>query len=281
ARLSDANLAAYRTFVQPWVRAMSNEQLAALVKATNPARLQYTIFAHDGPFMDWVAATADQIHADRRPAAPDNPFLALQEKVADAIVTAWNGYRDLRDGMEERAFWAIYKSPAVQAALGTGAGVAPPRKPPAKTPEERAAIDAALLAYRSGIGSGGPLEAAARALLYVLGADRKLDERVAFALRKFSEDHLDVPIDRLKQIVRAQFFALELDRDQALRTLPAMIESAEARKTLAQGLAQALSAAGAPSVETEVRLEAVLDLLGVGDASPELPPTKRPARSKA
>ena len=269
ARLSDVNLAAYRTFLQPWVRSMSNQQLASLIRATNPARLQYTLFAQDSPLTQWSAAAADQVRAHRRPANSDNPFLALQEQMADAIVTAWNGYRDLRDGLEERMFLAIFNSPALQSALGTGAGVTPPRRPPAKTPQERDAIAATLAAYRSQIASGGLLEAGARALLYVLGAERKLDERVAFALRKLAQDHVDVPIARLKEAVRAQFFALQLDPEQALRTLPAMIGNSEARAALARGLVQALAAAGTPSPETEARLETLFDLLSLRDLTPQ------------
>ncbi|MBV8439409.1 MAG: hypothetical protein JO312_02395, partial [Hyphomicrobiales bacterium] len=156
---------------------------------------------------------------------------------------------------------------AIQSALGTGAGVTQPRKTPAKTPQEQDAIAATLAAYRSTLASGSLLDAAARALLYVLGAERKLDERVAFALRKLSQDHVDVPIARLKEVVRAQFFALQLDSEQALRTLPAMIGSSEARAALARGLVQALAAAGAPSPETEARLETLFDLLGVREVT--------------
>ena len=68
---------------------------------------------------------------------------------------------------------------------------------------------------------------------------------------------------RLKEVVRAQFFALQLDKEQALRVLPAMIEGPDARAALARGLIEALGAAGAPSPETQLRLETVFDLLGV------------------
>ncbi|MBV8439099.1 MAG: DUF3141 domain-containing protein [Hyphomicrobiales bacterium] len=281
ARVSEVGLASYRTFLQPWVRSISNEQLAQAIRAMNPARLQYTVFAHDSPLMRWVADAANQVRAGRRPAASDNPFLALQEQMADAIVSAWNGFRDLRDNLEERTFFAIYNSPAVQSALGTGADVASPRKPPAKTSQEREAIAATLAGHRSNIAKGDRLEAAARALLYVLAADRKLDERVAFALRKLAQDHADIPIDRLKEVVRGQFFALELDKEQALRTLPAMIEGQAERAALARGLVKALGAAGTPSQETELRLETLFDLLGVRDVTPEPAAIAGPALAAA
>jgi hypothetical protein len=231
ARLSEVNLASYRTFLQPFVQSISNEQLASLVRATNPVRMQYTMFADHNPLMRSVAGAADQVRADRHPAAPDNPLLILQEQAANAIVTAWNGYRDLRDQMHEQTFFALYGSPITQALLGTGAGLTPPRQPPAKTPEERAAIAATFAGYRAKIATGGSLEALARSLLYVLEADHKLDERVSFALHKIAPELNDIPVERLKEVVRDQFFALQLDQEQAFaRCLPWFLKPKIARR---------------------------------------------------
>lgn len=69
-------------------------------------------------------------------------------------------------------------------------------------------------------------------MLYVLEADPGLDERVAFALRKLAQDHGDIPIALLKEVVRAQFFALQLDGEKALRVLPALVPSPEERQAL-------------------------------------------------
>lgn len=187
--------------------------------------------------------------------------MQLQEQAANAIVAAWNGYRDLRDQMEEQTFFAIYGSAITQALLGTGAGLTPPRGPPAKTAEARAAIAARLSGYRAKIGSGGRREAITRAVLYVLEAERKFDERVCFALHKIASELSDAPVNDLKEIVRDQFFALQFDQKQALRSLPAMVPKAEDRETLARDLAAALSSAGEPTPETSRRLKTVSDLL--------------------
>src|SRR5262249_29243867 len=45
ARLSEVNLALYRTFMQPAVRAFANPALAAWMRQLHPLRLQYELFS--------------------------------------------------------------------------------------------------------------------------------------------------------------------------------------------------------------------------------------------
>jgi hypothetical protein len=49
ARLSAVNLGLYRTFLQPWVRAMSTAPSAELLRKLNPARLQFELFSDQNP----------------------------------------------------------------------------------------------------------------------------------------------------------------------------------------------------------------------------------------
>jgi hypothetical protein len=268
ARVSEIGLANYRTFLQPFVKAIASEQLAGFIRATNPVRAQYTAFADANPLVKPVAAIAEKVRAERHPVAPDNPFLQVQEQMAAAIIAGWNAFRDLRDKAEEQVFFALYGAPAIQALAGTGAGVFEPRHPPAKTPEERAAQQATLEAYRADIARGGPIEARIRALLYVLGADRAFDERSAFAIRTAAPEFVALSHDELKKIVRAQFFALLLDRAQAVASIAAMVpEEADRRKLLSE-TAAILDAAGAPTSETTQRIDSLAVLLGE-KASPE------------
>ncbi len=120
ARLSDVNLATYRSTLQPMVQALSTEAGAKLTRALNPLRLGYTMFASTNPFMAGVAALAGSAAKHRAPVATDNPYLAAQTHVSDQITAALNHYQTLRDRMTEVAFFGIYGSPFVQAALGIG-----------------------------------------------------------------------------------------------------------------------------------------------------------------
>src|SRR5580704_5239697 len=74
ARVSEINLALYRAFVQPTVRTMVGSPLADWMAQLHPLRLQYEFFSNANPMMAPVAKVADQVRADRRTAAPDNPF---------------------------------------------------------------------------------------------------------------------------------------------------------------------------------------------------------------
>lgn len=73
ARLSEINLGLYRTFLQPWVKMMVNEQTAEWLHKTHPLRLQYELFSNANPFMGPVAQLAEQVRTQRRAASPDNP----------------------------------------------------------------------------------------------------------------------------------------------------------------------------------------------------------------
>jgi Protein of unknown function (DUF3141) len=65
-----------------------------------------------------VIAMADEVRKNGAPAAPDNPFIALQESATRQIVAALDAWRDMRDAMSESLFLTVYGSPLLQAALG-------------------------------------------------------------------------------------------------------------------------------------------------------------------
>ena len=85
ARMSELNLSAYRTLIQPWVRSLANQQFAAVARALHPLRLSFTMFADGNPWMKGVRKLAAEAAAARRPVTADNPFLALQNRVSDQI----------------------------------------------------------------------------------------------------------------------------------------------------------------------------------------------------
>src|SRR4051795_11064977 len=53
ARVSETNLALYRTFAQPMVRALMAPQAAELMQRMHPLRTQYELFSSANPFMAW------------------------------------------------------------------------------------------------------------------------------------------------------------------------------------------------------------------------------------
>ena len=129
--------------------------------------------------------------------AADNPFLELQTKVSTQITTALDSYRDARDKLQERIFFGFYGSPFVQALLGINKDTVV-RPAPEISPEKMAVVRAQTAVYVAMLRTGGFDEALTRAVLYVLAADRVLDQRCALALNVARQQlmHLRSPSSR-------------------------------------------------------------------------------------
>jgi pimeloyl-ACP methyl ester carboxylesterase len=93
ARVSEANLALYRTFVQPAVRALINAPMAEWMHRLHPLRLQYELFSDANPLMQAVSAVAQQASKDRKPVSADNPLLAFEQNASRQIVAALDAWR--------------------------------------------------------------------------------------------------------------------------------------------------------------------------------------------
>src|SRR5699024_11009900 len=137
SRVSQANLNLYRTFMQPWVRAVATPESAELIARLHPLRLSYEMMSDRNLWLAWLAPVADRVRENRKPTAKDNPVLQAQEAVSDMIESWLDRWRVARDGMYERTFEAIYGSPWLQAVVGLDASEAP-RQHPGHTPEHRA-----------------------------------------------------------------------------------------------------------------------------------------------
>ena len=58
ARVSEVNLGLYRTFVEPWIRAMTTEDTAEALRQMHPHRFRFRIFSDENPFMLPIKAVA-------------------------------------------------------------------------------------------------------------------------------------------------------------------------------------------------------------------------------
>ncbi|WP_349537905.1 DUF3141 domain-containing protein [Bradyrhizobium sp. AS23.2] len=270
-KVSEINLANYRTFVQPWVRAMTTPQMADWMRKLHPLRLSYEIFGGEGPLMKGVAKEAETIREHRKPAATGNPFLKAQEAMSEGIVNALDKWRDTQEAMSESMFLALYGSPVLQAAVGIDPN-ADPSPHPEMSAEHRKALDGRIAELKARISSGGLRECGIRALLYVGMARGMVDERSLEALRRMRKEDTESPLTvaEFKMLVREQFFMLLLDQEAALAAIPAMLpQDMGARRAVFTAIREVLSAAGEISGETRDRLMRVADLFGLGKDAPE------------
>lgn len=110
AKVSEANDNAYQLFMRPWVKLFTTELSAETLRYLHPLRFQRYVFADTNPLMRPVKNIASIVRQNRKPAAPDNPFTAMEKAVSDYIDSVLDIYRDHRDLNQEAMFQMIYGS---------------------------------------------------------------------------------------------------------------------------------------------------------------------------
>jgi pimeloyl-ACP methyl ester carboxylesterase len=285
ARVSETNLALYRTYAQPIVRSLVNGPMAQWTQQLHPLRLQYEMFSNANPMMAPVAKLAEQVRKNRKPVTADNPFIALQENVSRQIVAALDAWRDMSESLAERTFLAVYGSPTLQAAVGVDpVGTRSPRRA-TKSPLHRELLQTRIAELKARIPAGGPREAVIRALIYVGMGRAAVDERGFEALRRIRRVHGDVPLAAFKALVREQFNMLLIDEQATLAAIPAMLPpEQESRRKAFDLIKEVLSASGEFSAEDKKRLDEIARLFGVDSGlatAPNLTVVPMPTQAKA
>jgi pimeloyl-ACP methyl ester carboxylesterase len=262
ARVSELNNALYQTFLQPWIKMMSGPQVARAVIELNPLRLGYSLLSDRNPMMRAVAPLADRARAERIAASADNPFVAMQQQFSKAMVDALNLFRDQRDELVERSFHAVYGSPLVQAACGISQNAGPPRPRPGVLPSVLAAAEAEKLRLKGRIAEGNAVDAAARVLVYVGKAQRRVEDSTFEALRKLLLAHPEVSEAEFKAAVREQWAILAIDERAAIEALPQLLPAdATSRRAFSDFVQATATATSMLNVDGQRRLSKVLHLL--------------------
>jgi hypothetical protein len=282
-RISEVNLALYRTFAQPAVRALVSAPVAETLQHMHPLKVQYEIFSNANPFMAPVAAMAEEVRKNRKPVASDNPFVAMQETVSKQIVAALDGWRDFTEAVAERTFLTVYGSPALQAAAGIDPADTRPLRKPAKNPLHNELLQKRIAELKSQIPTGGLREAVVRALIYVGLKRGSVDERGFETIRRLRNRYGNMPLSEFKALVREQFAMLLIDQQGALAALPSLLPpDAESRSEAFDAVKQVMEARGETSAEDEKRLSEIGRLYGIGEegAAIAFPQNRKRASAK-
>jgi hypothetical protein len=267
ARMSELNLSLYRAFLQPFVRAIANQPMADLTRALNPLRLSYTMFADSNPWMRCVPPLAEVVSAARRPIAADNPFLGMQTFASTQITAALGSWQAARDKLQEQMFFGFYGSPMAQSLLGVGRdSIARPILE--MSPETLAVSQARSDAYAAKLETGGFDEALTRAVLFVIAANRSLDQRCALALNVARQQFMHLSLAEFKSLVREQFFLLQTEPERAIDMLARLVTEADRRTELLKQV-RAIASAGDPLTAAEdERLARLSRVLGTPIEAP-------------
>ena len=285
ARVSEINLALYRTFAQPLIRQSISEPVSTLMRQCHPLRLQYGIFADSNPVMTLVRAAADQVRENRKPARSDNPFIALQDAVSSQIVGVLDSWRDMAEAVAESTFQWIYGSELLQAASGIDPAGDESQRKAGKSSAHRALLDGRIADLKSRIDTGGLRECLARGLIYVGMARGGPDERGLAALRRLravEDNQPRLTLSEFKTLIREQYFMLLIDQTATLAAIPRLLpQDQETRRGAFIVLCHVLNARGDVIGEAADRLRQVAQLFGVeSDPSAEAKATSdRKARA--
>ena len=267
ARVSEVNLGLYRTFVEPWVRAMTTEETAEALRQMHPHRFRFRIFSDENPFMLPIKAVAAEARLSREPVSPDNPFLSFEKAASNWITTCLESLGEVRDAMTEATFLNTYGSPLIQAAVGLMAEPnAVPRHIERDLERESAAAELAnALEHR--FEAGGADEGALRALIYIRRPDGAADER-GFRMLKIIRDtrkaNRQLTLSQFKDMVKEQFQLVLFDEERAIKALPKLVHPGEPESDAALDALRALLVAPGPlPKEEKSRVVRVEKLLGV------------------
>jgi len=267
ARVSETNLALYRMFAQPIIRALINPTLAEWIHELHPLRLQFKIFSDENPMMGSIARMAERVRSNRKPAASDNPFIALQESLSHQIVTALDAWREAAETFSERLFLAVYGSRTLQAAAGIDPAATTPLRKAAKSLLHRELLESRIAELKSHIPLGGLREATIRALVYAGMARAAVDERGFETVRRIRNSYGDLPLAEFKRILREQFYILLIDTDAALAAIPSMLPpDAETRQKAFALIEEVINARGELSTQDKERLQRLAPLFEPGAA---------------
>jgi hypothetical protein len=282
SRVSEINEGLYRTFVAPWVQPWSNDATAEALRYMQPHRAQHFFLSDMNPAMRALGPLAEAVREDRRPAAPDNPFLAWQKMVSDQIVQSLDLYREARDSASEAMFQAVYDSPVVQALAGLRSAAAEAPKPRVRDMAREALIEKKFAAIKARVAQGGFNEGLIRILAYTGLEDMRIDARSFRMLETIhSEYSLVTPISfrEFQELVKDQCYMVLLDEERALATLPKLLPSDEARRQALELAFRVATAARPLGRVREERYEEVRKVLGVEQApAPEQAEPEHAAR---
>ena len=233
-------------------------EVAQGLKALHPLRTQHELFGPKNPFLGWVGAAAEKARADRQPMSVENPFLAMQEKVSDAIVEGLERYRKTMERMSEDTFRTIYGNKGLQKALGIDTTSNQRTRRSAKSLLHRELTEQRIAALRAAMGTGGLREAGVRALIYVGQPRGVVDERGFEAIRRLRRNDAGLSLQEFKALVRQQFLMLVIDEEAAMAALPGLLPPDQApRLEVLEMLRSVLAAAGALDDESARRMELV------------------------
>lgn len=229
AQLSEINLQAYRTWMQPWVRLAGSKPLGDALRWLHPLRQQHLALSDFSPAAPWIRQAAQTAREHRRPAQGDNGWSAWEHVASQWITDGLNLVGGVRDDTQSNWVTLAYGPQGLGAVL------------PPHVSDELAALaraeadeDQARRVAEAHAGKGGFAEAVCRILL--LGLSRRgaverrgwrLGELLCRSHHEMSQ-HLSLPsactrAEDWQKLIDGQALVVTFAREEAVAALPRML----------------------------------------------------------
>jgi len=233
AAISEMNDRLYNTFVSPWVKMFSTETSANILKQLHPLRVNKYIFSDKiNPFMMFFKMLAPLVKKNRSAVSPDNPFLTLEKKVSDNIVTTLDSYQNRRDHFDETLFFSIYENPWMKLLYPEKVKKKEPLKEKEKM-KENLQIQKDKRQSNSAMEKGGYEEGIIRIIMALEDSDHTIDRDALYRDERLMESSA-----RFKRLTKKDFMhiaheqsrILQTDKDKAVKSLAKLITAPKDRK---------------------------------------------------
>ena len=228
AALSDFNQRGYELFVQPFVKAMSNDLSARLLRVFHPLRVQNWALSSRNPWMAWLEPAARAVREQRQPLGQSDPWRRLENAGAELVSASLDLYRGLRDAATEAGFFSIYANMYSLYLADRKPAQAAEAQDARSLPFVQEALDS--------IAEGGYAEAFAR--LASLRAQQgellplsRLVKRKELA-QAYADYLPDVPLDQWRRLRGEQEIIARYEPEKAIATLPILLHDRDDRERL-------------------------------------------------
>ena len=273
AQVSEANMTAYRTLWQPWVKAVGSRPLGDALRWLHPLRQQHLALSSFSPAAPWVREAARRAEADRRPAAAGNVWRAWERLASDWITESLNRIGGLRDDGSSRWVTFAYGPQGLGALLPPEASDETAALARAETSEAEARRIATGLAEQ-----GGFPEAVCRLVLAGLSHRGVIERRTLRLGQLIARSHHEMAAapgarhaarpsaDEWKAVLERQTLVMTFAGDEAMAALPRLLPAPSDRERAVALAAAVLMMAPALADPASPASRAIRERLGVDPA---------------
>ncbi len=231
AAISEFAQRGYELFARPFVQTVSNDFTARRLREMHPLRVQNWALSDLNPFLWWLGPAAQAAKANRHERGDEHPLRPYEKAGAGLLSASLDYFRDTRDAVTEAAFYTIYGNAYLRyfadekESRGANGKV---RVDPRELPFVRDAL--------ASVAQGGYVEALARVAVLLRQENQplplsRLELRQELA-NEYAEYLPRIMVHDWRRIRGEQEIIVQYESDQAIETLPLLLQDTADRKRL-------------------------------------------------